>query len=126
MNKPKRNRTPAHRVNRRQKALAIKALTAIVESPDAAEYVRGRAAAALLNNGKDAPESDVPLRDPAVPRAIIFLPDNHRNRRSLVPLGPQGGSSPVIYDSSTPEGLADYARWRAEAVAAGHTIIAPQ
>ena len=108
MDKAKRNRTPAHRVNRRQKALAIKALTAIVELPNAAEYVRARAAAALLNGGKEAPESDVPLRDTDEPRTIIFLPDNHRDRRSLVPLGPrQGGSSPVIYDFSTPQGLAD-------------------
>ena len=124
MNKPKRNRTPAHRVNRRQKALAIRALTAIVESPDAAEYMRARAAAALLNGAREAPDSDVPLRDPNAPGTKIFLPDNGRNPN--VKFGPQGNTSPIIYNSSTPQGLSDYARWRAEAVAAGHAIIAPQ
>jgi hypothetical protein len=125
MNKPKRKRTPAHQVNRRQKALAIKALTSIVESPDAAEYVRARAAAALLNNGKDAPDSDVPMREPDAPGAIIILPDNGRDRR-VVRLGPERVGQSFIYDSRTPEGIADMERWKAEAIAAGHAILAPQ
>jgi hypothetical protein len=206
MNKPKRKRTPAHCVNKRQKALAIKALTSIVESPDAATYVVAKAAAALLNNGKDAPESDVPLLDPDAPRTVIFLPrrDRHPGQRddesgvewsdrikakvegrraaycehigeaydSMRPLPcwpwPVPGSNPeleaeadrmadeeeaaeierprahprpalvevlgpredapgvVIYDSRTPDGLADYRRLRAEAEAAGHKIVEPQ
>ena len=121
----KRKRTPAHRVNRRQKALAIKALTSIVESRDAAEYVRARAAAALLNSGKEAPDPDAPLRDPDAPCAIIILPDNNRDRR-IVRFGPERVGQGFIYDPRTPEGLADCARWRAEAEAAGHKIIAPQ
>ncbi len=206
MNKPKRKRTPGHRVNRRQKALAIKALTSIVEAPDAATYVVARAAAALLNGGKDAPDSDVLLRDPDAPGTIIFMPrkGKHVGQREdeshfewsdriharvegcraaycasigepydpMRPLPyspwPVPGSDPeleaevarrvdeaeaaeverqranprpapvevlgprpdapgnIIYDAGTPEGLADYRRWRAEAEAAGHKVLAPQ
>jgi hypothetical protein len=70
----KRNRTPAHRVNRKQRALAIRALTAIVSSPDAAEYVKAKAAAALLNYGKDV-DADAILQDDDRPWKVIILPD---------------------------------------------------
>jgi hypothetical protein len=70
----KRKRTPAHRVNKRQKALAIRALTSIVESPDVAEYVRAKAAAALLNNSKDV-DADAILQDDDRPWKVIILPD---------------------------------------------------
>ena len=68
----KRRRTPGHLVNRKQKALAIKALTAIVSSPDAAEYVKAKAAAALLNSGRS--EVDIPLLEPDAPKRFVILP----------------------------------------------------
>ena len=72
MKKPRR-RTPAHRVNRKQKALAIKALSEIVQS-DAQPYVKAKAAAALLNNGRE-PADGLPERDPNEPRKLVVLPD---------------------------------------------------
>jgi hypothetical protein len=123
----KRKRTPAHKVNRRQKALAIKALTAIVSSPDAAEYVRAKAAAALLNNGRDAPDSDTPLRDPDAPRIYTVLPDNERQPdvryglydedqfAVIVPKGWPMEVTPESHYAGVPKPLPDprFARYRA-------------
>ena len=39
--------------------------------------MKAKAAAALLNNGKDAPDSDI-LRDPDAPQMYAVLPDNVR------------------------------------------------
>ena len=68
-----KRRTPAHKVNKRQKALAIKALTSIVELDDAQPYVKAKAAAALLNNGRE-PADGLPERDPNEPRKYVILP----------------------------------------------------
>ena len=70
-----RRRTPAHKVNRKQRADAIKALASIVRS-DVQPYVKAKAAAALLNNGRE-PEDDnrAFARDPNEPRKLVVLPD---------------------------------------------------
>jgi hypothetical protein len=204
MKKP-RHRTPAHRVNRKQRADAIKALHRTVGNPSAPEYTKIKAAAALLGAAK-IDDDGLPERDPAAPGVVIFMPKkplhpgqradeslhdfNDRTRArvegrraaycehigeaydSIRPLPcwpwPTPGSNPdleaeadrmadaaeaaeverqranprpvlvevlgprpdapggIIYDSSTPDGLADYERWRAEAIAAGHKVIEAQ
>jgi hypothetical protein len=103
----KRSRTPAHKVNRRQKALAIRALTAIVSSPDAAEYVKAKAAAALLNNGRDAPDPDAPLRDPDAPQVVVTLPWNGRDH---VKFGDQGNGIIIENTANHPLDMPDRIR----------------
>jgi hypothetical protein len=198
MKKPRR-RTPSHKVNHKQKALAIKALTSIVQS-DAQPYVKAKAAAALLNGGRE-PDDVLPGVDPSAPTTVIFLPkkdllpgqredetaqtfkdrtraegrracycaslgEPYDAKRPLpfwpwpVPgsdaaledaadhmadaaeaawltaakptpreaevLGPRADSNTVIYSTDTAEDRANFERWKAEAVAAGHAILAPQ
>ena len=79
------------------------------------------------------PGSDPELEDEADRRADeAEAAEIERQRGNPRPepvevLGPQEDApGVVIFDSTTQEGLADYARWRSEAVAAGHAIIAPQ
>ena len=71
-------------------------------------------------------EDDVDRRVDAAEAAEIARQRAHP-RPDPVVLGPREHSPDIIlYDSQTPEGRADYARWRAEAVAAGHAVLAPQ
>jgi hypothetical protein len=114
----KRNRTPAHRVNRKQRALAIRALTAIVSSPDAAEYVKAKAAAALLNNCKDA-DADAILQDDDRPWTVVILPDKgndpgvrygqYEERQSviIVPSGFPSEVQPESYYKDVPKPAPD-------------------
>jgi hypothetical protein len=74
-----RRRTPSHKVNRKQKALAIKALTSIVQSDDAQPYVKAKAAAALLNGGREPTDDPAFARDPDAPRKLIVLPDKEND-----------------------------------------------
>ena len=128
----KRTRTPPHKVSKRQRASAIAALHQVVKNPAAAEYVRAKAAASIIFASK-IDDGSAPDRDDDAPRAVVFLPrkDPPPGRQEEEPpveflLGPREDSPVVIYDSTTQEGLADCARWRSEAVAAGHAILAPQ
>jgi hypothetical protein len=66
-------RPPRHKVNHKQRAKAISALSRIVESPTAAEYVVAKAASALLGAAK-ADDDALPERDPDAPGVVIFLP----------------------------------------------------
>lgn len=118
-------RAKPSRPTKKMRQAALEALHTVVRDGAVAPYVRAKAAASLLGADREAPDSHAPLLDPDAPRTLIFLPDNGRGR-GPVKLGPQEDSGIVIFDSGTPEGLADYARWRAEAEAAGHKIIAPQ
>ncbi len=128
--KKKRNRTPAHKVNRRQKALAIRALADIVSSPDESvqPYVRAKAAASLLGADKTASADEPAVLDPDGPSVVIFLPHNGVEVRGFPTVfGPREDSpGVVIVDGRTAEGRADYLRWKAEAEAAGHRTISPQ
>ncbi len=93
----KKRRTPAHRVNKRQRALAIKVLTSIVESPDVAEYVRQKAAQTLLQGDPDAPDTgSVVERDPDAPRKYVVLPDNGRNPHVRYGLYDEGQLTAVV------------------------------
>lgn len=65
-------RPPRHKVNRKQRAKAIAALSKIVNS-DAQPYVVAKAAAALIGAAK-IDDDDAPERDPDAPRTIIFMP----------------------------------------------------
>jgi hypothetical protein len=190
------------RPTKRQRARAIKVLAAIVENPDAPDYVRAKSANAILAAGSR--DADTPEVDPDASRTIVFLPrkqsperradesefDWKARRRAWVEgrracycqslglpydgrlalpawpwptpgsnpeledaadrmadaaelaevarqransrpalieaLGSKEGSDVVIYDASTPEGRADYARQHAEAEAAGHRVLGPQ
>jgi hypothetical protein len=115
-------RPPRHKVNRKQRAKAISALSRIVESPTAAEYVVAKAAASIIFASK-IDDDGLPEVDPDGPKTLIFLPAKQGMAR---PLGPQQGSNIAIFDSDTPEGLADYRRWRSEAEARGDSVLAPQ
>lgn len=129
-----KRRTPAHKVNKRQKALAIKALTSIVESDDAQPYVKAKAAAALLNNGRE-PADGLPERDPNEPRKYVILPakDGDANVRyglhdpdQLVVIVPRGFPAevrPEEFYVPKPLGVVDenaLCRVRAEARRACH------
>jgi hypothetical protein len=66
MKKPIR-RTPRHKVNERQRALAIKTLEEAILNPDTPPHAAVTASRALLNDGREAaPESKDALveRDP--------------------------------------------------------------
>jgi hypothetical protein len=117
------SRTPAHTVSRRRRAQALNVLAAVVADDAAPTHARVAAARTLVQAEPKEPEDE--SDETKAPGAIIFLPDNGRDRRR-VRLGPQGAGGSIIYDSMTPEGLADMRRWRAEAEAAGHQVIAPQ
>jgi hypothetical protein len=73
----KRKRTPPHRVNRKQRASAIAALSKIVADESVAPYVQAKAASALL--GADRAAADEPQRDPDAPRKFVILPANGRD-----------------------------------------------
>lgn len=131
MKKP-RHRTPSHRVNKRQRAAAIKTLAAIVESPDAAEYVKAKAAASLLNDDREATDADSFAADPDAPRRFVILPDNGRQSNvryglhsedQCVVIVPKGWPMEVMPEShyagvTKPAGVADRSsRNRAEMLA---------
>ena len=197
-------RPPRHKVNHKQRADAIAALHRVVKNPDAAEYVKAKAAAALISAAKIDDDGE-PDRDPDAPGTVVFVPrkdqlpgqredetrleftdrrkawvegrravyceksrrrlrsgtavallavatpgsdpelEDEADRRAdeaeaaeverqrgnprpelVEVLGPQEDASVVIYNSTTPGGLADMRRWRAEAEAAGHKVLAPQ
>ena len=198
-------RPPRHKVNRKQRAKAISALSRIVELPTAAEYVVAKAASALLGAAK-ADDDAAPERDPDAPRTVIFLPKKPRlpgqredeslhdfNARTMAQVEgrraallrehrravqsdaslpvlavARPGNAPELEDAadrmadaaeaaeierqrtnprpalveilgpredspcrdflrfSTPEGRADYRRWKADAIAQGHAILEPQ
>ena len=73
-------RPPRHKVNHKQRAKAISALSRIVESPTAAEYVVAKAASALLGAAK-ADDDALPERDPT-PAETVFFPGRSRCRDS--------------------------------------------
>lgn len=66
-------RPPRHKVNHKQRADAIAALHRVVKNPDAAEYVKAKAAAALISAAKIDDDGE-PDRDPDAPGTVVFVP----------------------------------------------------
>ena len=70
-------RPPRHKVNRKQRAKAIAALSKIVDS-NAQPYVVAKAAAAIIGAAK-IDDDDAPERDPDAPGTIIFMPRKNKH-----------------------------------------------
>jgi hypothetical protein len=78
MRKTTRRRTPAHKVNKTQRAAAIAKLAEIVDNDSVAPYVAAKAAAALLSAEK-IDRGDDPDGDPDAARTYLTIPDNQRD-----------------------------------------------
>ena len=66
-------RPPRHKVNHKQRADAIAALHQVVKNPDAAEYVKAKAAASIIFASK-IDDGDAPDRDDDQSWRPVFLP----------------------------------------------------
>lgn len=88
MKKPKkRQRTPASKVNRRQRMLAIRTLEKILTDPSSPPHVKMGASRALLNDGKaagDDAEFKAGLSASDEPRPKLILPSNCREPEGFV------------------------------------------
>ncbi len=71
-------RTPRHKVNKRQKALAIRTLEKAITNPATPAHAAVTAARTLLNDGREV-DADPIERDPDAPRRFVILPDNGRD-----------------------------------------------
>jgi hypothetical protein len=100
----KRTRTPAHKVNRRQRAAAIAKLSEIVDSDSVAPYVAAKAAAALLASAHREEDAD-DERDESAGLKTLVLPANGREHPDQVYGFPTDGSEPrrVVILEPTPE-----------------------
>ncbi|HZZ26213.1 MAG TPA: hypothetical protein VFE60_28305 [Roseiarcus sp.] len=107
----KRKRTPAHKVNRRQRAAAIAKLAEIVDSDSVAPYVAAKAAAALISAaGRDDDAEDE--RDESTPGKVLIIPANGREHPDQVYGFPTDESEPrrVVILEPTAEVAAARAR----------------
>jgi hypothetical protein len=100
---------------------ALRTLHEITTDPDAPDHARVSAAKRLVKGEGDA---SVAAEAATRPRTWVLIPDNGRDPGVTV-LGPTPGSCTIIYDSSTPEGLADLARWKAEIAAGAMPVALP-
>jgi hypothetical protein len=66
------------RPTRKMRQAALAALHGVVRNDSVPPYVRAKAAAALLNNGKEVADDPVFARDPDAPKIYAVLPDNGR------------------------------------------------
>lgn len=120
--KPKRRRTPAHKVNQRQRAAAIKALEKIVADPNAPTHAVAASARALLNDGRPSSEDEANAKAGEADARFVFLPSNGRETdlgKTVYPTleaareAAEAGEKSGIFIYDTP----DSSRHRAEHIA---------
>jgi len=78
MKKPT-HRTPRHKVNKRQKALAIRTLEKAIADPATPPYAAVTAARTLLNDGREVDADPIFNADPDAPKPCVTLPCNGRD-----------------------------------------------
>jgi hypothetical protein len=88
-------RTPAHQVNKRQRALAIKRLEGVLKDLDAPPHAVVSAGRALMFDDRD-PESDVIERDSDELQKCVILPDNEREANVRYGLNEEGQTIVIV------------------------------
>ena len=100
------------------RADAWRALHSLAVDPESGDSARVSAARALIAGDPELAKKEAAEKEASRwPKPCLMLPDNSRDGADACGLTETDYAFTIIFDESTPEGIADYARWRAEVAA---------